>query len=172
MRQLFRFDLKLALLLMVNCSILAWMGVDTFHTRPQRGWPHDEVFHTTQESSPYAGTMASVSIVSSAFTFVWLTRNTNRPILMGAIGGILGLVALLSVCSLVLGVHCIFYFEGGEEYAEDGAFLGLVVVPIFVSVFCSPVLAAVGALVGGVFLASQVAMRRWTAHTYQQSQQD
>jgi hypothetical protein len=171
MRQIFRFDLKLALLLLVNCSILTWLAVNVYHDRPQHGWPQDEL-DQKQEHMPIERTMLCVSILSSAFSFVWLTRNKNRPILMGAIGGILGLVILFSVYSLVLGVHYVFYYEGGSEYVEDGAFFGLVLVPIIFTLFYSPLLAAVGALVGGIFWASQVMVRQRTRVRHEHSQRD
>lgn len=171
MRQIFRFDLKLALLLMVNCSILAWLAADVYRTRPQNGWPQDEI-EQKYKRPQYEGAMICALFLSSAFTFVWVTRDTNRPLLMGAIGGVLGSVILFSVHSLVLGVHYLFYYEGGGEYVEDGAFIGLVLVPIFVTILYSPFLAAIGALVGGVFWAGQVILRRRTSITYQYSDRD
>jgi hypothetical protein len=147
------------LLLMVNLSFLIWIAVEVHKSRPRRGWPQDELDQLEVGWIP-DGTMFWAATLSSALTFIWLTQRINRPILMGAIGGILGLVTLFGVYSLVLGVHYFVYYEGGDEYVEDGAFMGLVIVPIILMVAGSPVLAAVGALIGGVFWASQAVTRR------------
>jgi hypothetical protein len=178
MRQIFRFDLKLALLLMMDCSILCCVGVEAFQSRPHYGWPQDEMAQyyksgPKQESSNLLGMIATFAlIVPFAFTMVWLTRSMNRPILMGAIGAIVGVVVSFSVDSMVLGVHYLFYYEGGGEYLEDGVFLNLVVFPVVATVVCSPVFAAIGALVGGAFWTSQGIIRQRTRVPHQQSQGD
>jgi hypothetical protein len=65
----------------------------------------------------------------------------NRPILLGAICGVVGLVILLIVHTLVLSVHYFFYYEGGSEYVEDGAFMEFVIMPIVVTLIFGPVMA-------------------------------
>lgn len=170
MRQL-RFDLKLALLLMGNCSMLVWIGVDTFHSRPRDGWPGDEIGQV-QDNSSDGGWVALASIVLTAFTFVWISRSRNRPILMGAIGCIAGFFAIFIVNALVLAPHYFFFYQGDGEYVEDGTFVGLVVVPIVVTLICSPILAVIGAIVGGIFRAYERITRQQPQPSNQHSQLD
>ena len=169
MRQAFRFDLKLMLLLMLNCSVLAWIAADVYRTRPLHGWPRDEV-ERGQERPTYEGTMLLSSILTTTLTLIWISRNRNRPLLMGAIGAIFGLIVLFTVHLLVLGIHYLFYYEGGVEYVEDGALLGLVIEPVIITVLCSPLLAAIGALIGGAFWVGELIVRRLSGAPHQHSQ--